>query len=107
MTTMIAIRTGMRVRITYLIDIIGIDEHAAAAMSAKEQDRLHTALIQARRGGTFTPSWPNKIVTPAGTVVEGTVTHDDGGFFDLYLGNGDAIGFYDGDDTIRIEVLIV
>jgi len=105
MTTMIAIRTGMRVRITHLTDIIGMDERAAAAMSEREQDTLHKAIIHALRRGKFKPTWPNIILTPAGTVVEGIVTHDDGGFFDLHIGNGDAIGFYDGDDTIRIEVL--
>ena len=100
-----AIRTGMRVRITHLTDIIGVDEQAAAAMSEREQDTLHKATIYALRKGTFTPIWPNKILTPAGTIVEGIVTDDDGGFFDLHLFNGDDIGFYDGDDTIRIEVL--
>jgi hypothetical protein len=105
MTTMIAIRTGMRVRVTHLTDVIGVDEHAAAAMSEREQDTLHKAIIHALRRGTFKPTWPNKILTPAGTVVEGIVTDDDGGFFDLRLCNGDNIGFYDGDDTIRIEVL--
>jgi hypothetical protein len=102
---MIAIRTGMRVRITHLTDVIGVDEHAAAAMSVHEQDALHKAIIHALRRGTFKETWPNKILTPAGTVVEGIVTDDDGGFFDLHLCNGDSIGFYDGDDTIRIEVL--
>jgi hypothetical protein len=105
MTTMLAIRTGMRVRITHLTDIIGVDECATAAMSTKEQDAVHKAIIQARRQGTFKPTWPNKILTPVGTMVEGIVTDDDGGFFDLRLGNGDDIGFYDGDDTIRIELL--
>ena len=102
---MLAIRTGMRVRITHLTDIIGVDEHAAATMSQREQDSLHKAIIQALRQGTFEPTWPNKILTPAGTVVEGLVTNDDGGFFDLHLGSGDRLGYYDGDDTIRIEVL--
>ena len=102
---MLAIRTGMRVRITHLTDIIGVDEHAAAAMSEREQDNLHKAIIHALRTGTFEPSWPNKILTPAGTIVEGLVTNDDGGFFDLHLGIGDSNGYYDGDDTIRIEVL--
>ena len=102
---MIVIRTGMRLRITHLTDIIGVDEHAAAAMSEREQDTLHKATIHALRKGTFTPTWPNKILTPAGTVVEGIVTDDDGGFFDLDLGNGENIGYYDGDDTIRIEVI--
>ena len=105
MTTMIAIRTGMRVRITHLTDIIGVDERAAAAMSEHEQDTLHKAIILALRRGTFKPIWPSKILTPAGTVVEGIVMDDDGGFFDLHLCNGDDIGFYDGDDTIQIEVL--
>ncbi len=103
---MLAIRTGMRVRITHLRDIIGVDEHAAAAMSEREQDSLHKAIIHALRKGTFEPTWPNKILTPAGTVVEGLVTNDDGGFFDLHLGTGDSIGYYDGDDTIRIEVIV-
>ena len=102
---MIVIRTGMRLRITHLTDIIGVDEHAAATMTEREQDSLHKATIHALRKGTFTPTWPNKILTPAGTVVEGIVTDDDGGFFDLHLGNGDNIGYYDGDDTIRIEVI--
>jgi hypothetical protein len=105
MTTMITIRAGMRVRITHLTDIIGVDEHATAAMSEREQDSLHKALIQALRKGTFKPTWPNKILTPAGTVVEGVVIDDDGGFFDLHLGNGENVGFYAGDDTIQIEVL--
>jgi hypothetical protein len=105
MKTMLAIRTGMRVRITHLTDIIGVDEDAAAAMSEREQDSLHKAIIQALRKGTFEPAWPNKILTPAGTVFEGLVTDDDGGFFDLHLGMGDSIGYYDGDDTIRIEVI--
>ena len=102
---MFAIRTGMRVRITHLTDIIGVDEHAAAGMSERERDTLHKGIIQALRKGTFEPAWPNKILTSAGTVVEGIVTDDDGGFFDLHLDNGDSIGYYDGDDTIRIEVL--
>lgn len=102
---MIAIRKGMRVRITHLTDIIGVDEHAAAAMSEREQDTMHKEIIHALRKGTFTPTWPNQILTPAGTVVEGIVTDNDGGFFDLNLGNGDSIGYYDGDDTILIEVL--
>jgi hypothetical protein len=105
MTTMLAIRTGMRVRITHLTDIIGVDEHATAAMSEREQDTLHKAIIHALRKGTFEAAWPNKILTPAGTVVEGIVTADDGGFFDLHVGNGDSIGYYDGDDTILIEVI--
>jgi hypothetical protein len=102
---MIAIRTGMRVRITHLTDVIGVDEHAAAAMTEREQDSLHKAMIHALRKGTFEPAWPNKILTPAGTVVEGIVMDDDGGFFNLRLENGDSIGYYDGDDTIRIEVI--
>jgi hypothetical protein len=104
-TTMLLIRTGMRVRVTHLTDIIGVDAHAAATMSEREQDLLHKAIIHERRRGTFTPTWPKQILTPAGTMLEGLVTNDDGGFFDLCLGSGEAIEFYDGDDTIQIEVL--
>ncbi len=53
-----------------------------------------THLIDARDG----KSWK------AGDTHEGIVSDmDEAGFFDLNFDNGEALGFYAGDTTIRIE----
>lgn len=85
------IRTGQRIRITNLKDVIATDDEALERAKAGPDGRIQV---------------PKKIVITAGSVLEGIVTDVDvDGFFDLNLDNGDAIGFYEGDPSITIEIL--
>lgn len=87
------IRTGQRVRITQLTDVIATDDAALNRLFATAQP------------GQPIPV-PKQVVARAGTVYEGYVT-DVGtdGFFDVTFDDREDACFYEGDPAISITIL--
>jgi hypothetical protein len=86
------IRTGQRVRVTFLTDVVGTDYEALNALFATREP-----------GERFPP--PQKIYHCAGDQVEGVVTAVVDRFFDVTTDNGEIVGFTGPDSSIRIELL--
>jgi hypothetical protein len=88
------VEPGQRLRVTLLVDIIGVD-----------QDIVNAAITHARQVGSTSFYLPTKIITAAGTCYEGTVVATARERFVLRLAGGDTHEFDCSDSEIFIEAL--